>query len=257
MKPRAMDLDGTLQPPTLVGVMVLLDRSGSMRGIRPAMEDAFAQFVAAQKALPGADLWLTLHQFDDEGYDVTYDRVPLADVGSLHLVPRGNTPLRDSLYRFATAAKAVIDDPADQTERLLLVVVTDGQENASTQHTWSQVRAKLGEVEGPDCEVIFMGTSAAVLEAEDQLATFKQAGGTVAWQPTAQGVGYAAGGMVAAVSAMKLGHSARGITRSYLSATDGGEHVMSQAELLRWAQEQAKAQAAKVPAAPDDELKET
>jgi hypothetical protein len=213
-----MDLSGGAPaPPKTVGVMVLLDRSGSMRAIQAPMTAAFAEFVAAQRADTSGRLWLSLHQFDSMGYARTYDCRPIEEVGVLGLMPRGDTPLRDALVEFCGHAKAVIDDPDNDAERLLLLIVTDGQENASRHHTWADVRQAIAAVEGPDCELIFLGTSAALLEAEDKLETFTAPGATVPYEPTEVGVNYMSGSAGSALSAFRVGNSARSATADYTS----------------------------------------
>mgnify|MGYP001605012513 CR=1 FL=1 len=98
MKQRAINLkDGPAVPPALVGVMVLLDRSGSMAAIKSQMVAAFGEFVHGQQQLDPEGLWLSLYQFDGQGFDVCYERMPIGLVGTLDLVPRGSTPLIDAL----------------------------------------------------------------------------------------------------------------------------------------------------------------
>lgn len=228
--------------PALVGVMVLLDRSGSMASIAAAMETHWQAFVAQQRALAPDGMWVTLHQFDGQGYDVTYDRTPLAQVGPLGLEPRGSTPLKDALWRFATEARAVVDDPADLTERLLLVIITDGGENASTQgHTWAQVREQLQGLESAECEAVWLGTTAALLEAEEQVPTFAQAGGSVAYTPSGAGAGYATQAMGMMVNSVRTGGTARGMSASVVANTTRADAVDT-----AWADEQWKKAVAKM-----------
>jgi hypothetical protein len=209
MQPRAISLDGNLLPPSLVGVMVLVDRSGSMSTIQQPMERAFAEFIAAQKAAQPDGMWVTVHQFDSEGYDVTYDRTPLDQVGALGLNPRSGTPLIDALYRFGSAARAIVDDANDQTQRLLLVIITDGGENQSRLHTWAQVRELMQGLSTTECESIWLGTTSAILEAQDQLQTFAQAGAAATYTASAQGVGYAATAMHVATRSLRAGGAPR------------------------------------------------
>lgn len=235
MKPRGIDLgDGSLLPPELVGVMVLLDRSGSMETIAAAVEKEFGDFVAQQRAAKPDGMWLTLKQFDSSGprplstlkYETTYDRTPLAQVGGLQLQPRGGTPLCDALYRFVGEAKAIIADPADATERLLLLVVTDGQENASRDHNWAEVKGLLDGLESQDVEIVWLGTGEAVAEAQAQVPSFAQAGSTVSYGADAHGAAYMGGAMKAAALGFRSGVSAKAVTASYLARTADGKAAL-------------------------------
>lgn len=246
MKQRAINLEGVPAAPQAVGVMVLLDRSGSMASIQAAMESAFAEFVAAQQQEPG-DLWLTLKQFDTHGpvqlgtlsYETTYDRTPIAQVGGLHLNPRGSTPLCDALYRFVGEARAVIDDPTDATEKLLVVCITDGGENASHDHTWAEVKGLLDGLENASVEVMWLGTSEAVREAASFSGAVAAAGGATAFTATAQGADYASGSLSVATYAMRAGSSAKFANASYLSST-AGEKILTRAQIKKLAEDAAQ-----------------
>jgi hypothetical protein len=221
---RAVDL-GDRQPQT-VGVMILLDRSGSMKTISAAMEEQFAAFLAEQRGLAPDGMWLSLHQFDcEEGgleYQVVYDRVPLAQVpDSLQLRPRGWTPLRDALCRFALEARRVIDDPADETERLLLVIVTDGDENRSRAHTWDEVRELMQGLESAQVETIWLGTTDAILQAQAEMPmAMASPGATVSYTADSAGVRHAYGGLRAATMGMRVGASSRQSVAHYTDDAD-------------------------------------
>jgi Mg-chelatase subunit ChlD len=80
-------------------IWFLLDRSGSMESIRPAVVEGLADFLREQHAAdPRARF--TLVQFDDEDpQEVVVDGRALADVAPLTsegYEPRGSTPLYDA-----------------------------------------------------------------------------------------------------------------------------------------------------------------
>lgn len=217
---RAISLSGDLAAPSLVGVMILLDESGSMKDIKAPMETAFQQFVAEQRAAAPDGMWLSLHRFtsgtaDALRYTRAYERRPLADVGPLTIHPSGGTPLRDALWTFGHAARAVIDDPADPTERLVLVIITDGGENTSRQHQWPEVRELIQGLDGAQSESLWLGTTAALLEAQAEVATFRNAGATLSYAADAAGASYGLRGMSASVGAVRTGHSARAAMADY------------------------------------------
>jgi hypothetical protein len=167
-------------------------------------------------------MWLTLHKFDsDENgllrYDHAYERRPLADVGPLAMRPSGGTPLRDALWTFGHAARVIIDDPDDPTERLLLVMITDGGENTSRQHEWPEVRELIQGLEGAQCETIWLGTTAALMEARVEMATFKQAGASLGYAATHQGAHFAVTAMSGTVGAVRSGGLAREALANYAS----------------------------------------
>ena len=136
-------------------VMVILDRSGSMQDRRADHEGGVRSFIEDQRTLPG-DVRFTLVQFDTtDPCEIVYDRVPLADVGPVMLVPRGGTPLLDAIgkgvaHLRAQQAKA----PATQT---VIMIVTDGEENSSREWTKDRVTALIDEIGKLGMQTLFLG----------------------------------------------------------------------------------------------------
>lgn len=130
----------------LCEIVVLLDRSGSMASIKKDMEGGFDSFVAEQRKEPG-ECVLTLVQFDSDGIDTIHEAKPLANVPPMKLDPRGSTPLLDAMgqtirrtgERFAKMAEA------SRPARVLFMVITDGQENASKEFKKDAIKAMVEE----------------------------------------------------------------------------------------------------------------
>lgn len=129
-------------------IIVVMDRSGSMMKVRSDTEGGLKSFLAEQdKDVPTT---VTLNQFDD-GYETVYADVPLADVPDYHLTPRGSTALRDAICRSILGAA---DKPDTDT---VLVVLTDGEENASREHTMVDVNRLIAEKREQGWVVVFLG----------------------------------------------------------------------------------------------------
>jgi hypothetical protein len=127
--------------PNLTDITVLLDRSGSMESIRNDMVGAMNAFLDAQRALPGRTTF-TLATFDTR-YEVVRKAADLADVPPLtaaDLVPRGGTALLDSMARCIreTGDRLGAIPEAARPGKVLFAIVTDGEENASREHTRSR-----------------------------------------------------------------------------------------------------------------------
>ena len=120
-------------------VSVLLDRSGSMDSIRTDVEGGFNTFINSQKEVPGK-LTVTLSQFDDV-YELVYANKDISEVPELDLVPRNMTALTDSLAKVINdtgAALAALPE-RDRPGKVLILIITDGQENASREYKSDQV----------------------------------------------------------------------------------------------------------------------
>lgn len=126
--------------PNKVEVAIILDRSGSMQSIKDDMEQGFQAFLEEQRKLPG-DLSISLYQFDEK-FEVIYEDRSVKDVTSLELRPRGMTALFDAVGKAATligerlAAKVEADRPGG----VIVLVITDGQENSSQEFKKEQIQ---------------------------------------------------------------------------------------------------------------------
>lgn len=129
---------------------MLLDRSGSMSS---RWEEAVSSINTYIHELKGTDAELKLVAFDDQSNDVlrTGDINSMKDLSAWDARPRGNTPLYDSFMRLAVEAENVND------EKTVMVVMTDGQENASKFFKFEDVRQKMVAFENKDWAVLFLG----------------------------------------------------------------------------------------------------
>ena len=124
-------------------IVVILDRSGSMESIRTDTEGGFNAFVKEQQETPG-DCALSLYQFDDK-YDVVYENRPIAEVPALELAPRGTTALLDAVGKtIATRGEYYGNLPEeDRPGRVVVVIMTDGQENASREYRRDRIKEMI------------------------------------------------------------------------------------------------------------------
>ena len=128
-------------------IAVLLDRSGSMGDIKDDAIGGFNCFLKEQKAA-GANATLTLVQFDTESTDVVHESMPILEVPDLNhqtFQPRGGTPLLDALGQtIDSTGRALAAIPeANRPNKVVFVVITDGQENSSHQHTKASVKERI------------------------------------------------------------------------------------------------------------------
>lgn len=123
-------------------ISFILDRSGSMQSCREATISGFNNFLSEQKKLPGEAL-INIYQFDDQ-YDTVYSGKPIAGAQELTaatFVPRGSTALLDAIGRTisTTGARLAAIPDAQRPDKIIIVIVTDGGENASHEFTKQQV----------------------------------------------------------------------------------------------------------------------
>jgi hypothetical protein len=113
-----------------------------MESIASDVIGGFNAFLAEQQNQPG-DCSLTLIQFDDP-YEVVYAARPISEAPRLTgdtFQPRGSTALLDAIGRTidATGTRLAALPEDERPERVMLVIVTDGLENASTDFSRERV----------------------------------------------------------------------------------------------------------------------
>lgn len=123
---------------TLIGILV--DRSGSMQSCRIDMEGGIKSLLAEQ-AKADNPIEVTMAQFDTT-YDIVYPPTPIKAAPTYVLQPRGGTALLDGMGRFITETGEALAKKKEKNRpgKVLIVVVTDGQENSS--HEWTRKAVK-------------------------------------------------------------------------------------------------------------------
>ena len=150
--------------PASVKSYILLDRTGSMHSIWDealasvnAFAESFGKDAPGQTIDPDLQTSVTLALFDHHGgmqFDVLRDTVEPADWTNLthdEASPRGMTPLFDAIGRILTLADA------DNPEKAVIVIMTDGLENSSSEITREGARAAIDRAQARGWEVIFLG----------------------------------------------------------------------------------------------------
>ncbi len=129
---------------SLTEIIVLLDRSGSMASLQKDVCGGFDQFVAEQAKLPG-DCQLTLVQFDSTSIDTVHEAKPVKDVPALSFQPRGSTPLLDAMGDTITTVGERLQRTGEdkRPEKVIFLVITDGEENASTRYTKEKIKTMV------------------------------------------------------------------------------------------------------------------
>lgn len=122
---------------------ILLDRSGSMESCRDTAIDAFNEYVMGLRRSDDVDARLSLTIFDSQSIDLLQHAEPAKSFMELsreNYVPRAMTPLLDAIGHVVAESDKVALRPG---EKIALVILTDGHENASKEHTKDTIRALL------------------------------------------------------------------------------------------------------------------
>lgn len=140
-------------------VNVVLDRSGSMNSTRAGTISGYNEYIQALRADKDSEYSVSLTQFDAPmtapELTVSYLDRALADVPELteqDYVPRGNTPLYDAIGECVRRVDA-------KGRGVIVLIITDGMENASQEFTKDTVKSLIKQKEAEGWTFAFLGAN--------------------------------------------------------------------------------------------------
>ena len=145
-------------------IAVVMDESGSMMPVQAATIAGFNEFVQGQRAAVNAGAaTLTLNKFDAPHIKNVFRDRPLSEVPNLTTAtytPNGGTNLLDAIGQTieevdaALAARKKKDRPG-----VIVLIMTDGEENASRKYNGTQIQAMVAAAEKADWSFVFLGAN--------------------------------------------------------------------------------------------------
>jgi uncharacterized protein YegL len=174
-------------------IIFILDRSGSMEKIRTDMIGGFNSFLKEQKKIP-SECKVSLYQFDTN-YGSTvepiYKQMDIKTAPELTLetfVPRGGTPLYDAVATIIKEVEGRLKSTPEneKPEKVLVVCITDGEENSSREWNSKQVKQMIEHQEEQNkWEFVYLGANQDAWNVGENLG-FK-ASSTLGYVATAGG----------------------------------------------------------------------
>lgn len=166
--------------PDYTALLFIIDRSGSMGVIKADMEGGINGVLEEQKKLPG-EVTVDVAYFD---YELTYDQKFLSlDSATIDIMPRGMTALHDAIVSSTTQfGEALSQLPEeDRPGTVMVVIVTDGHENASKEARISDVKNLITQQQDVyGWEFVFLGANQDAIETGDSFGLRKGASMTYA-----------------------------------------------------------------------------
>lgn len=141
----------------ILSIRIVLDRSGSMSGSQSITIEALNTYLTELKKEKGINGSITLSTFDSVSIDIPISRVSIERLDSFPesiLQPRGGTPLFDAI---GLAIHDLENISGSTDENKVLVIVTDGFENASKEYTFDNISSKIKEKEDAGWLIIYLG----------------------------------------------------------------------------------------------------
>lgn len=154
-------------------ISVIIDESGSMLHLQQDTIGGFNSFLREQKELPGEAIF-SLTKFNYAPTRV-YDCVPLNDVAELNADvyrPTGGTALLDAvgdaIDRMGAQLSAMKEE--ERPSRVVVLIITDGHENSSSQFTNDKVREMIEHQQSKySWEFLFIGANIDAFKAGTNL----------------------------------------------------------------------------------------
>ena len=149
-------------------LVFILDKSGSMHGLEQDTIGGFNSMLQKQKELDG-ECRITTVLFDNR-YELLHDRIDIRAVSPMtekEYQVGGTTALLDAIGRTVQKLVSVQKNTTKEyrADRVLFVIITDGQENASQEYSSDKVKGLLQlEKETYGWEFVFLGANIDAVE---------------------------------------------------------------------------------------------
>ncbi|MDR0831710.1 MAG: VWA domain-containing protein [Bacillales bacterium] len=146
----------------LIELVFILDKSGSMMKLRKETIKGYNGLLRKQKAEKG-EARITTVLFN-HAYEVIHERVDIKKAKLLtydDYQPYGSTALLDALGKTITSNYRQISNTAeeDRPEKTLIVIITDGLENASQKYTLRRVTNLITKIKQFSVDFLFLGAN--------------------------------------------------------------------------------------------------
>lgn len=143
-------------------IVSILDRSGSMTDIKDEVIAGYNTFIEEQRAETGRAR-VTLVLFDN-AIKTPYANADIASVEMLTssvYYPGGSTALLDAVGRTIEGTRASIEamHPDERPDDVVVLIMTDGLENASVEYDRRTVSRMIETRQGEGWEFVFIGAN--------------------------------------------------------------------------------------------------
>lgn len=145
-------------------IILIVDQSGSMQEIRSDIRHAINKFIRDQQELGEDQSTLTLVKFADEVSHI-YQKRPLRHVKVLaeeDYQPDGSTALYDAV--------GMTLNKYDQDKQVCVVIVTDGEENASRIFNQKTVKEMIAKKQDAGWKFIYLSADITTAKQGDKLS---------------------------------------------------------------------------------------
>jgi len=144
-------------------VAILLDETGSMTGQEDRVVGGINEYVNKLRTDQNTEYEIVIRLFDSERWRTffsgTLTQCPTME--AKHYRPGAMTPLYDAIGRIVSEA-----EEAAAGRQVLVLIDTDGMENASREHTQESIKAQITQKESAGWTFVFLGSGIDIVQAQ-------------------------------------------------------------------------------------------
>lgn len=171
-------------------IICILDTSGSMSSIINDSIGGFNTFLKQQRELKD-EATLTVALFDDT-YNLLYDNIDIKkveDITNKVWIPRGTTALYDAIGKTINTVRANHAKLGNERpSKVLVCIVTDGQENASREYKLDDIKKLIKNCEEDNWNFIYLAANQNAFDVGTSFGV--SAGNTYTYTASGQGVAF-------------------------------------------------------------------
>jgi Mg-chelatase subunit ChlD len=177
---------GNVEEQDIIYNLIILDESGSMSSIRRQAINGFNETVQtikdAQREYPEQRHFVSLVSFNSSRTNILYDKAEaekVAELSEATYIPNAGTPLYDAMGIALTNLKQSVKSG----DKVLVTVITDGEENASREYTGAAIKKLVDECKLQGWVFTYIGANQDV----EKVAATISITNVLEFKPTVQG----------------------------------------------------------------------
>ena len=136
-------------------ITLVVDRSGSMWSIVDDANGSIQSFLQEQKELPEDGSTIAIYQFN-ASFQEAVPPVSLSENINYTIDPSGGTALLDAVGKAMALTVEFVEK--EQPEKVIFVIVTDGEENSSSEYKLADIRKAITTQIEKGWEVMYLSS---------------------------------------------------------------------------------------------------